>query len=157
MTDIQLVVFDLDFTLWDCGGTWCDHTEPPYQRRGDHICDAGGNKISLYADVAKILHYAQQQQLPLALASRTYQPTWAKKLLQLFEIDNFFDVQQIFPDSKRTHFANIQQLTGIAYNNMLFFDDEMRNIQDVSSLGVKAVYVENGINWPIFQQQLAAA
>ncbi|WP_417763790.1 magnesium-dependent phosphatase-1 [Shewanella sp.] len=157
MTDIQLVVFDLDFTLWDCGGTWCDHTVPPYQRHGDHICDAEGNKISLYADVANILHYAQQQQLPLALASRTYQPTWAKKLLQLFEIDEYFDIQQIFPDSKRTHFANIHQHTGVAYHNMLFFDDEVRNIQDVSSLGVKAVYVENGINWPLFQQQLAAA
>ena len=27
---IMLLVFDLDFTLWDAGGTWCDQTKPPF-------------------------------------------------------------------------------------------------------------------------------
>ena len=159
MTDIQMVVFDLDFTLWDCDGTWCDHTSPPYRRchpnHADEVQDSAGRTISLYPDVRRIIDDCHQKGLTLALASRTYQPTWAKQLLQLFEIDRLFDVQQIFPDSKRTHFANIEQQTGICYANMLFFDDEMRNVRDVNSLGVRSVLVENGINWQLYQQHIA--
>lgn len=150
-----MVVFDLDFTLWDCGGTWCDHTSPPYRRHADSVQDSSGRIITLYPEVRRILNDCQQRQLPMALASRTYEPAWAKQLLQLFEIDRLFDVQQIFPDSKRTHFANIEQQTGINYTNMLFFDDEMRNVREVNSLGVHAVLVENGLNWLLFQQHIA--
>jgi magnesium-dependent phosphatase 1 len=36
--------------------------------------------------------------------------------------------------------------TGIPYNKMFFFDDEYRNIEEVGRLGVKTVYVENGLH-----------
>ena len=35
--------------------------------------------------------------------------------------------------------------TGIPYNKMIFFDDEYRNIEEVGRLGVKAVFVEDGL------------
>ena len=42
----MLLVFDLNFTLWNAGGTRCDHTTPPYRKRIDHILDGGGRTHS---------------------------------------------------------------------------------------------------------------
>ncbi len=149
-----LVVFDLDFTLWDAGGTWCDHTNPPYKRVNNHIEDAYGAKITLYPDVRDILKELQQKNIPLALASRTGAPDWAQELLNLFEIDHFFDFKEIYPSSKIAHFNQLKTSSKTSFNQMIFFDDEMRNIQDVSSLGVHAVYVENGINTHIVSKAI---
>ena len=52
---------------------------------------------------------------------------------------------QIYPGDKKTHFAKIQKATGVAYENMLFFDDEVRN-RNVESLGVCMWLVRDGVN-----------
>lgn len=90
----------------------------------------------------------------MALASRTGEPSWAVQLLKLFEIDHFFEYKEIFPGSKIAHFNNLQQQTGIPFSNMVFFDDEMRNIHDVGSLGVQAVFVEEGISGQMIETHL---
>jgi len=33
----KVIVFDLDFTLWNGGGTWCDHLRAPFARRRDKL------------------------------------------------------------------------------------------------------------------------
>ena len=43
--EFELVVFDLDFTLWDCGGTWCDCLSPPFMVRDQRILDRTGRWI----------------------------------------------------------------------------------------------------------------
>ena len=143
---IKLVVFDLDFTLWDAGGTWCDHTNPPYKRVNNHVEDSWGSRIVLYPDVKKVLEELNQQGITMALASRTGAPSWAQKLLHLFDINSYFEYKEIYPGSKVEHFNQLHHLTGIPFQDMVFFDDEMRNISEVGSLGVNAVYVEDGIN-----------
>jgi len=50
----MLLVFNLDFTLWDAGGTWCDHTDPPYTKENSFIQDASGKTISLYPEVSSL-------------------------------------------------------------------------------------------------------
>ncbi len=142
----KLIVFDLDFTLWDAGGTWCDCTNPPYKRINGHVEDSNGSKIKLYPDVVDILSELKEQSFSLALASRTEAPSWAQQLLKLLDIEHFFNHQEIYPGSKIQHFTQLQKATGISYSNMIFFDDEMRNIKEVGNLGVQAVYVEEGIN-----------
>ncbi len=84
----KLVVFDLDFTLWDAGGTWCDCTNPPYKRVNGYVEDAYGRKIKLYPDVKTILNELHDKDVKMALASRTEAPSWARQLLSLFEIDH---------------------------------------------------------------------
>lgn len=141
----KLVVFDLDFTLWDAGGTWCDHTNPPYKGVNNHIEDSYGSHIVLYPDVREILEQLSARQITMALASRTSAPSWARQLLKLFDIDHYFRYQEIYPGSKTTHFKQLQSQTGIAFEDMVFYDDEMRNITEVASLGVEAIYVEDGV------------
>lgn len=149
--DIRLVVFDLDFTLWDCGGTWVDCTTPPFEERDGRIVDQAGNHCHLYEDVIPVLDHLQERGKTLALASRTHDPEAARSLLNLLGIADRFPHQQIFPGSKLFHFEKLQKDTGLAYKEMVFFDDEMRNIVETNSLGVTAIHVANGLNWSLVE------
>jgi len=143
---MELFVFDLDFTIWDAGGTWCDCTTPPYRRVNGYVEDGFGREIRLYEDVPEILRILKENNIPVAVASRTHAPGVANELLELFKIDRFFDWFEIYPGSKLGHFSKIQRNSGISYNNMVFFDDEMRNIREISGLGVTCEYVSEGVN-----------
>ena len=141
----ELLVFDLDFTLWDAGGTWCDQTIPPYRRINNHVQDGENSIIRLYPEVTEILEKLTRS-YPLGIASRTFQPDWAMELLKLFGIKKHFRYFEIYPDSKIRHFEQLQRKSGIPLNKMAFFDDEMRNIEQVGKLGVKTYFVRHGIN-----------
>jgi magnesium-dependent phosphatase 1 len=142
----QLFVFDLDFTLWDAGGTWCDCTNPPYKIKNGKVHDANGYCIRLYHDVLEILNELTRGGKKIAIASRTQAPSYARQLMKLLEIEPFIHFEEIYPSGKIQHFNNIQKNSGIDFRAMVFFDDEHRNIADVSQLGVECVLVNNGIN-----------
>ncbi len=141
----KLFVFDLDFTLWDAGGVWCDCTSPPYKRYNGYVLDSSNRKITLYPEVWDILKSLKIHNRKIAIASRTEQPTWAREILELFDLRQWFDFEEIFPDRKIQHFYNIQEKSGITFEEMVFFDDEQRNISDVSTLGVTTEWVTSGI------------
>jgi len=64
------------------------------------------------------------------------------------------ELQEIYPGNKTTHFRRIRDASGIAYQDMLFFDNEMRNCRDVSKLGVTCVYTPDGMTERTWQQGL---
>jgi magnesium-dependent phosphatase 1 len=150
----KLFVFDLDFTLWDAGGTWCDHLRPPFRTSHGMVLDSYGNHIRLYADVPDILQHCQKHNYTLALASRTFEPEWARELLDMLHVRHYFNFEEIFPSSKIRHFKNLQNATGLKFDDMLFFDDEMRNIEEVRRLGVHTVFVRDGLGWEDFRTGL---
>jgi magnesium-dependent phosphatase 1 len=150
---ISCIVFDLDFTLWNAGGTWCDHTSPPYRKINQHVVDSENNEIVLYADVLSILAILREKYV-LAVASRTYQPAWARELMKLLEIEPYFSYFEIYPSTKTVHFHSLRDQTGISFRNMLFFDDEMQNVHDVAQLGVTGILVHDGITKDIIRIQL---
>lgn len=150
----QLIVFDLDFTLWDCDGTWCDCLSPPFEIRSGMVLDSRKRHITLYSDIQKILDECKFQKWKMALASRTEQPAWAQQLIELLGIAEHFSYSEIYPSSKLEHFAALREATNIEYQQMLFFDDERRNITEVSSLGVCCVHVTQGLNHLLFRQSL---
>lgn len=142
----MLIVFDLDFTLWDAGGTWCDHTTPPYRSSGGHILDGEDRLIQLYQEVPEILHELDSRGLPMALASRTHSPSIANMLLDIFKISDFFSFREIYSGSKIQHFSRLHKQTRTSYEDMYFFDDEYRNITEVAELGVRAFLVRDGLS-----------
>jgi magnesium-dependent phosphatase 1 len=143
----KLFVFDLDFTLWNAGNTWCDHLKPPFSIHHGKVVDADGSVVRLYSDVRQILEYLDEKQVTLAVASRTFEPSWARRLMELLGIRKYFQHEEIYPSSKVQHFQALQKATGYMFVDMIFFDDEHRNIKDVEQLGVQAIYVRNGLNW----------
>ena len=106
----------------------------------------------MYTDVHRILDACDREGLLMALASRTEQPSWARELLALLQIDHRFAFSEIYPSSKLRHFRALLEQTDISFDSMLFFDDEMRNIREVSGLGVKSIHLESGIHWEQFQR-----
>lgn len=90
----------------------------------------------------------------MALASRTEAPELARELISLLEIDHLFPHQQIYPSSKLRHFTKLREDTNIAFEEILFFDDEMRNIREVGGLGVTAVFVSEGLTQTVFENGL---
>ncbi len=146
----MIFVFDLDFTIWDCGGTWCDHTNPPYRHANGHILDRTGRKIRLYREVPEILEMLNEKGFTIAAASRTHAPDIADTLMKMFDIKKYFQMMEIYPGSKLAHFRSIQKHSGMPYDKMFFFDDEYRNIEDVGSLGVSCVWVKDGLNKALF-------
>ena len=152
----SLVVFDLDLTLWHCGPLlWCDQLQPPIHQDADGtIHDANEVKISLYHEVPKILKKLTEDGYTLALASRTSAPHIAHQLLELFEIAHYFSYQEIYPSDKTVHFAALKEQTGIRYQEMIFFDDEPRNISDVTGIGAQAHLVTHGITHDLIRETL---
>lgn len=148
-------MFDLDFTLWDCGGTWCDCLSPPFRLQEERVLDRNGRHVQLYADVLDILEHCDTQNIAFAVASRTEQPVWANELLNLLGITHRFAFSEIYPSSKLRHFAALQQASGFEYTEMLFFDDEMRNIREVSKWGVTSIHVAGGMTMQLFHDSLS--
>ena len=152
MANPQLVVFDLDFTLWDCGGLWVDCAAHPFRENGSgQVVDSAGRILKLYEDVIGILDWLEDQSILMGLASRTERPAWACNLLDLFAIRNRFHFSEIYPGSKITHFKQLREDSGLEFADMIFFDDESRNVEEVGSLGVYTVGVRNGMNDQLFR------
>lgn len=142
---MEVFVFDLDFTIWNAGDTFCSETSPPYFRKNGKLYDQQGRWIRLYPDVLEILKMLKEAGKVLAVASRTNEPDWARQLLQLFDIEKYFDITEIYPGSKVTHLRNIQKKVGCPIDQIVFFDDEILNIEENKSSGVICTWVKNGI------------
>ncbi|GHC43252.1 magnesium-dependent phosphatase-1 [Roseibacillus persicicus] len=152
----QLIVFDLDLTLWHCGTLlWCDQLRPPLsQDKEGRVRDADGVEVRLYDEVPTLLENLADEGYLLALASRTSAPPIARQLLELFGIRSYFEHEEIYPGDKSTHFASLQEKTGVPYSEMLFFDDEPRNVSSVGRLGAQAVLVSSGVYQAIVSRAL---
>lgn len=150
----SLFVFDLDFTLWDAGGTWCDCTIPPYRIKDGKLLDAEGAHIQLYPEVVEIFKHLKEEHRKIAIASRTTSPKIARQLLKIFDIEKYVDFVEMRPTTKTDHFIKIAAQSKVDFSNMVFFDDEHRNIVDVSSLGVECVQVAEGISTKLVRPYL---
>lgn len=96
-------------------------------------------------------------------ASRTEYPKWAHECLKRIEVgDNIHmdevlkPLREIYPGKKTSHFEQFHKDTGIAFNEMVFFDNEQRNCIDVARLGVTCVYTPNGMTAAKWKEGLAA-
>ncbi|OQE08967.1 hypothetical protein PENVUL_c008G06719 [Penicillium vulpinum] len=158
----KLIAFDLDYTLWPF---WVDtHVSAPVKARDNNsrAADRWGESFAFYPAVSSIVYACKHRSIPLALASRTQAPDLARDMLKSLHIiptfsDNpaanaktiraldYFDFIQIYPGNKTTHFSKIQQTSGVAYEDMLFFDDEARNRNVETELGVTFCLVRDGM------------
>ncbi|KAJ7493570.1 magnesium-dependent phosphatase-1 [Mycena latifolia] len=160
----KLIAFDLDYTLWNL---WIDtHVTGPLRRSGDAVVDAHGTPVEFYPDVAGILRRLRDQGVLLAACSRTHAPDMARQALRLLRVPGkddsevgpaieLFDDLQIYPGSKLAHFRALHTSTGVPYEQMLFFDDELRN-REVERLGVTFHLTPNGVDNAVLEAGVQA-
>lgn len=145
----RLFAFDLDFTLWPF---WIDtHPTPPFRfSTPTTVVDRTNTSYGFYDSVPRILHALRGKVIIIAAASRTHAPDYARQVLSLLQIEGdkaieYFDHMEIYPGSKITHFKRLAEASEIAYEDMLFFDDEHRNVEVDEQLGVCMVHVPDGV------------
>ncbi|XP_015676814.1 magnesium-dependent phosphatase 1 [Protobothrops mucrosquamatus] len=139
------------YTLWPF---WVDtHVDPPFQKKSDgSVQDRNKRPVNLYPEVPEVLQQLQSEGIAMATASRTGEIRGARQLLDLFDLNPYFRYTEIYPGSKITHFQRLNQQSGIPFHQMLFFDDESRNIRDVSTLGVVCVAVPRGMTLSLLRE-----
>eukprot|EP00946_MAST-07B_sp_MAST-7B-sp1_P005120 g5120.t1 len=168
----KLIAFDLDDTLWHPEMWLCSGTpfRVPDPSTGRVFCK-DGEEMQFLGDARGILTALADPSGPFLSAgvkivyvSRTSYPEYAFPLLDVMRLapgkESMADVgeqelHQIYPNCKVEHFSKIHEASGIAYDEMLFFDNEQRNITDVKALGVKCVYTPEGLFWQHFRDGLA--
>lgn len=163
----RLIAFDLDDTLWHPEMEKCAGSPFTRDAKGT-VQDRSGTPIRLMGNSREILrvlsadrHYAGIQ---VVYVSRTECPEWAKELIQLVPVHgevtmagcSAMHLHQIYPGDKKSHFTKISKLSGVSFSDMLFFDNEFRNIRSVSTLGVTCIYTPDGMTeetWEMGLQQ----
>ncbi len=154
----KLVAFDLDGTIWtpDMYQLWGGGAPFKQSPNGKDLLDRIGNPVRLLGVTAEILHELKHnpalQSIKVAWVSCTDEPEWADECLRKFTTSSgqplcqIVDSSQIYKANKQRHFQNLhRQYPDIQFEDMLFFDNEFGNIRNVSQLGVKSCYCEDGM------------
>jgi magnesium-dependent phosphatase 1 len=100
---------------------------------------------------------ARGHDIRAAVASRTDEPHWARICLQHLVVEDGSTLASCFSSdpnlveigggSKTGHLRRLHKASGVAFNEMAFFDNENWNIMDVSKdlPDVECVYTPNGM------------
>ncbi|PSN38966.1 Magnesium-dependent phosphatase 1 [Blattella germanica] len=152
----SLIVFDLDLTLWPFRVD--KNTKTPFHiSRKGNVVDVRGKVFKTFPEVSQLLTALSENRYNLALASRIEDIPGAYQLLHFFDLTHYFVYKEIYPGTKTKHFENLHIKSGIDYENMLFFDDDKRNIRDISRLGVTVIQVpKDGITFSVVNSGLLA-
>ncbi|OQR95220.1 hypothetical protein ACHHYP_00213 [Achlya hypogyna] len=172
----RLIVFDLDFTLWY--PEMYELAGAPFRRNKAGVVSArDGEEVHLFEDVHAVLTEIatapEFQGTEVAVASSTTYPHWARECMGLIQVrseahtkrqkasknaeaikvlHSFIDHQAIYPKNKKVHFKQLQEDSGVAYEDMLFFDNEHYNIVNVQELGVVCAYCPDGLNLAVWKE-----
>lgn len=155
----RLIVLDLDYTLWPF---YSDiHISPPIRATAPltSITDRNNEPFTLYPDVPSILALLPTlvpNPIRLGVASKSPVGDLCREVLRLIRLPapaggkgviEVFDAGlEIYEGSKIRHFEVLRRRTGVAYEDMLFFDDERPN-REVERLGVTMRLVGGGLSW----------
>ena len=97
--------------------------------------------------------------MPIAFASRTTTPKWASALLATMTHCGKSLLSRSVcctwgDNSKVSHFKEIYELTGVPFDEMVFFDNEWRNIEAVQRLDVNCCYCPDGLTFELFEKAM---
>lgn len=162
----QLIAIDLDYTFWRA---FIDSTNGgpfTYDTESRVVLDKKKWEVEAFPHARSLLQAFREVKalgvdIRLALASRTEEPVWAHEVIQIFQIDDegrslrdYAHGIEIYPTSKDKHFQQLSKKLKVDYQDMLFFDDELRNIHQVSQMGVVSIHCEDGLSLAALEQGL---
>ncbi|CAA3025490.1 magnesium-dependent phosphatase 1 [Olea europaea subsp. europaea] len=110
-----------------------------------------------YPHALGILHALKARGIDMAIASRSRTPEIARLFLEKLGVRSMFVAEEIFTSFsyKTKHFQKIHKKTGIPFESMLFFDDDISNIKSVSKMGVTSILVRRGVTLDSLRQGLS--
>ena len=163
----KLIAFDLDGTVWtpDMYQLWGGGAPFKVTSNRKELLDRNGQTVRLLGIIDTILHDLSTNpgytHIKVAWVSCTDEPDWAEECLQKFTtsgnqpIGTTAHSSQIYKANKQKHFKNLRlEYPEIEYNEMLFFDNEYYNIENVIKLGVKCIYCPKGMTQKAWDEGL---
>mmetsp|Transcript_12095 Transcript_12095/g.31128 ORF Transcript_12095/g.31128 Transcript_12095/m.31128 type:complete len:196 (-) Transcript_12095:199-786(-) len=161
----KIVVFDLDNCCWDpeMYQLWGGGAPFKYHEKSNTCTDRAGVTVRLMGAVVDVWHTIATDpafgSTQIAIASCCDEPEWAEECLRKFRVgdeamltagmaptmNELVAFKQIHKGSKKGHLREIARDSGVALEDMVFFDDQRGNISDVSSLGVLSILTPNGV------------
>ena len=160
----KMAVFDLDYTLW--------HPElyqlssgPPFMTAADGcVLTARGERLELFPAARSALCELADAGVPIAIASRASEREWAMEIMRLLRVDEKRTLSEIVGDSpvviqggsKVKHLRHVAAESGVPLHEMIFFDNERTNIQEVEKIGPTCVYCPRGFKDGVYQDGMAA-
>ena len=142
---------------------------PPFRAIADGtecLVDRSGEKVKLLGIAGRIFHDLkfdpQWESTICALVSCTDEPIWAQECLEKFKIYGgqhslmtAVHSSQIYKSNKQIHFQNLRkEYPDIAFDEMVFFDNERWNIDCVRKLGVHCIYCPDGLTEDIWERAM---
>jgi len=164
----KVVVFDLDGCVWhpDMYMLWGGGAPFEAGPNGT-LSDRNGRPVTLHSGVRglmkELVEDAAWQGVIVAAASCCDEPAWAHECLKTFEVeaggrrlklDDIVTVQRIHKGNKVKHFEEIRQATGCDFQDMVFFDNEPYNCDNVVTLGVTCIYCPGGVTPQVWRRAL---
>lgn len=158
----RLVVFDLDFTLWQ-PELYQLSSGPPFKASKDgSVLTARGERLDLFPAARGALAELADAKVPVAIASRASEVSWALEIMRLLRVDKKRTVADVVGSSpvviqggsKVKHLKHIASETGIPLDEMVFFDNERSNIAEVERIGPTCVYCPRGMKDGVFRDGL---
>jgi magnesium-dependent phosphatase 1 len=138
----KVVAFDLDGTLWapEMYELWGGGA-PFKSHNGEFLSDRKGERVNLLGSSREVLSQLcglpeyQEGALTIAYVSTCDEPAWARECLTKFLVPvggqrvtmgEVAAVHEIYKARDKTvHFAKVREATGVAYEDMIFFDNQM--------------------------------
>ena len=162
----KIVAFDLDGTIWypDMYMLWGGGAPFEVVDAKRTLTDCRGQQVNLLGVSGQILHDINTKEefkdTHVAWVSKTDEPSWADECLRKFETPGGIHLIETaqhshsYKGSKAEHFRNLQRETNVAFEDMLFFDNESGNIRTVGALGVPSIYCPDGMTQNIWEEGL---
>jgi magnesium-dependent phosphatase-1 len=141
------------YHLWGSGGA------PFSSLPNGNVRDRAGTEVRLLSAVRGILH-----ELDTHPRWACDEPAWAHECLSKIRIEDSSErviadmvaVSEIHKGSKRAHLSAIREQTGVAFAQMVFFDDHRDNCEAVAGLGVTCYHVpRDGVTREAWQTMLS--
>jgi magnesium-dependent phosphatase 1 len=159
----KMVVFDLDFTLWKPELYQLSSGSPFKVSSDGCVITARGERLELFPAARTALCELADAGVPVAIASRAGEVAWAEEILRLMRVDKKRTMADVIGSapvviqggSKTRHLKHIAAESGVPLREMLFFDNERTNIQEVSALGVTSIYCPRGLTREVYLEGVA--
>merc|ERR1712130_11326 len=166
----KVFVFDLDGCVWEpeMYELWGSGSPFTLNRKNGNLKDSRNTDVYLLGAVREILYELKTNEKYansiVAIASTRDEPNWARECLDKFKIGPNLDItlgtvfshSEIYKSSigKKKHFQEIKTKTGVDFDEMVFYDNQMNNMNCVSKLGVTCVYTPDGVTAKMWQKSL---
>lgn len=139
-----IFAFELDNTLWECGGERHDKLEAPFEKKsviGGLIKDKMGKRLYPYPEIKTILSQIKDSGYTIAFMATTGKPECTRQLMEITEIDHFPDISIFNEDNKKDQINMLMAETGSTPGEILYFDSSRENTRQLKPMDINTFLI----------------